>query len=202
MMPFSKWLEIAHKMDLEKPMNNITEHFYFQTGCGQGYRNEFMKKDLPLFSTKKENFFITNVAANRGIQCRFGMRGIIAESHFDMGKNFVAQLKGMKRYILNPPEACSKLGIITEKKHPSYRHSIYDWSDAEQAKSHGFKNVMGIDTIMLPGQVLYIPSFWYHYIISLTYSIQCNSRSGTPDGNQGVQATEECMHEKFANLDA
>ena len=27
---------------------------------------------------------------------------------------------------------------------------------------------------------MYIPSFWFHYIVSLDTNIQCNSRSGTP----------------------
>lgn len=69
------------------------------------------------------------VAYQKGIQCRFGARGIIAESHFDHGKNFVLMLRGRKRYLLNPPSACSKIGIIKDKTHPSFRHSEVDWSD-------------------------------------------------------------------------
>lgn len=30
----------------------------------------------------------------QGINCRFGSRGIIAEAHYDGGRNFVAMLKG------------------------------------------------------------------------------------------------------------
>jgi hypothetical protein len=49
----------------------------------------FVAKDLELFSTKQNNFFITNVKDNKGIQCRFGMRGVIAEAHYDSGRNMV-----------------------------------------------------------------------------------------------------------------
>ena len=132
------------------------------------------------------------------------------------------------RYILNPPQACKKLGIITDTKHPSYRHSLIDWSDINQAKSFDFANVNGIDTIVRtgevrarrlgwgglvcpppnphfstpscccslcvgPGQVLYIPSFWFHYIVSLQYSIQCNTRSGTPPNEEGKTEIEQCL---------
>lgn len=31
------------------------------------------------------------------------------------------------------------------------------------------------------GEMLYIPSYWFHYIISLDASIQCNARSGESD---------------------
>jgi hypothetical protein len=34
------------------------------------------------------------------------MASIIAESHFDGGRNFVAMVQGRKRYILNPPSEC------------------------------------------------------------------------------------------------
>ena len=92
----------------------------------------------------------------------------------------VAMLKGAKRYILNPPSACKQLGIISDTRHPSYRHSVIDWSDIQQAESRGFATIDGIDTIVKAGEVLYIPSYWLHYIISTRYSIQCNSRSGGP----------------------
>jgi len=105
----------------------------------------------------------------------------------------VAMLKGNKRYIIAPPSACESLGIITDPDHPSYRHSVIDWSDIAQATSRGFDKVQAIDTIVRKGEVLYIPSFWFHYIISLEYSIQCNSRSGFPPGKQGALEISSCM---------
>jgi hypothetical protein len=35
--------------------------------------------------------------------------------------------------------------------------------------------------VLNAGDVLYIPAHWFHYIVSLTTNVQCNSRSGTPD---------------------
>ena len=122
------------------------------------------------------------------------MRGVIAESHYDSGRNMVAMLKGAKRYIITPPWTCSKLSIIADKAHPSYRHSVIDWSDLEQAKSRGFDTVDAIDTIVRAGEVLYIPTYWFHYIVSLQYSIQCNSRSGFPPKQQGREYIAPCMH--------
>lgn len=102
-------------------------------------------------------------------------------------------IKGNKRYILNPPEECSKLGIITSPKHPSYRHSIFDWSNTEQIKLYHFDKIKAIETIVHEGEILYIPSYWFHYIISLDYSIQCNSRSGSPPNKQGENDILKCM---------
>jgi len=189
---FPAWRKKAQYAD-DMKISNASEHFYFMTNSNVGDTGTWIAKDLDIFSTDTENFFITNVEANKGIQCRFGMRGIIAESHYDTGRNMVAMLKGNKRYILNPPKACDKLGIITDRKHPSFRHSVLDWSDERQAEASGFADVQAIDTIVRTGEVLYIPSFWFHYVISLEYSIQCNSRSGTPPGGQGRAVIDKCM---------
>ena len=37
-------------------------------------------QDLPCFTPGTENFFVTDIRKNKGIQCRFGMRGVIAEA--------------------------------------------------------------------------------------------------------------------------
>jgi hypothetical protein len=155
----------------------------------------FIETDLPSFSSNENNFFVFDFDRNKGIQCRFGMRGVIAESHYDGGRNMVVMVRGNKRYIINPPSECKSLGIIRERQHPSFRHSLIDWSDVRQSREHGFDGVKAIDTIVRQGEVLYIPSYWFHYIISLQFSAQCNSRSGSPDGGPGSQAEkflEEC----------
>jgi len=192
-MTFSDWFAIAKKADIER-LSNSSEHYYFMLGVDkQDNGRSFISRDLKMFSDKSPNFFITSPAANKGIQCRFGMRGVIAEAHYDAGRNMVAMLKGEKRYIINPPSACSQLGVIADTRHPSYRHSVIDWSDIEQAVSRGFDKVEAIDTIVRTGEVLYIPSYWFHYIVSLKYSIQCNSRSGSPPKQNGYDHIKRCM---------
>ena len=120
---FDQWLEKAMRADKEQ-WNSDQEHFYLTIGTTNRKERTFWNKDLAIFSTETNNFFITKVEKNKGIQCRFGMRGVIAESHYDAGRNMVAMLKGAKRYVLNPPDACPYLGIISNTKHPSYRCSI------------------------------------------------------------------------------
>ncbi|CAN0574769.1 unnamed protein product, partial [Ectocarpus sp. 12 AP-2014] len=100
-------------------------------------------------------------------------------------------LRGRKRYLLNPPRACPSLGIITEKAHPSFRHSDIDWSDESDWPERslvsnagaslavrGFADAPALETVLEAGELLYIPSFWYHYIVSEGFNAQCNARSG------------------------
>jgi hypothetical protein len=192
-LSFRDYLNIVKQADEEK-WNSSTVHYYYTLGVPPHDHRYFVGKDLPSFSDYHNNFFVSNVNANKGIQCRIGMRGVIAETHYDSGRNMVAMLLGAKRYILSPPRACSYLGIISDRKHPSYRHSIIDWSDLQQAKANKFDVVDSIDTILHMGEVLYIPSFWFHYIVSLEYSMQCNSRSGYPATGVGRKEIKDCLH--------
>lgn len=196
-MTFTKFLSIAQRADIDKYAAE-NEHYYFHKSERMGFpKSTFVGKDLSIFTPDEDNFFISKWRANKGIQCRFGMRGVIAETHYDSGRNMIAMLKGSKRYILTPPHTCPKIGIISDPYHPSFRHSVIDWSDVGQATSHHFEEVDAIDTIVRAGEILYVPSFWFHYIISLEYSIQCNSRFGTPTAKGfGKEDIEKCFNMK------
>ena len=124
----------------------------------------------------------------------------------------VAMIRGAKRYILSPPNQCSKLGIFTQKQSPIYRHSLLNFghiqylhqnnesggmSPEERAWLERAATAQSVETVLKQGEVLYIPSHWFHYIISLQKSAQCNVRSGTDkEGNPrfgGRRQVEECI---------
>lgn len=197
-MSYSQWHKLAREADEKKIDSNDTHYYYVMGSRPHDTSSSFIARDLSFFSTQKENFFITRVKDNKGTQCRFGMRGVIAATHYDSGRNMIAMIHGKKRYVLTPPETCKYLGIISNQRHPSYRHSTIDWSNIDEAKTHHFDQVNGIDTILHEGEILYVPSFWFHYIVSLEFSIQCNSRSGFPSNMKGYDAIRDsnCMNQK------
>jgi len=140
-------------------------------------------------SSPEPTFFGFNPKDQKGIQCRFGERGVVAATHYDAGRNMIAMMTGAKRYILAPPNQCSKLGILTDPKVGGYRHSYINFghltllqeSDMpfyEREWLHAAKDSLAVETVLKEGEVLYVPSHWFHYIISLQRSAQCNTRSG------------------------
>jgi hypothetical protein len=68
-----QFIDIAHKADTDK-LSSEAPHHYLTCGVEKGDRQSFIGKDLSLFSTNTDNFFVRNVRLNKGIQCRFGMR--------------------------------------------------------------------------------------------------------------------------------
>lgn len=132
------------------------------------------------------SFFVVDGSQQRGIHCRFGMPGIIAESHYDSGRNFIFMARGRKRYIMSSPHQCKNLQML--KTGPSARHSGVDWTTPEGIAALG--NATGFEVIVEAGDALYVPAFWFHYIVSLSLNIQCNARSGTPP--IGAKAISDC----------
>ena len=132
--------------------------------------------ELPFFKPK-ESLFIVNPREQRGIHCRFGMRSIIAEAHFDGSRNSVVEIGGMRRWILAHPKQCSNMHMLP-RGHPSGRHSEIDWSKPDNEKFPNFQKIEGNEVILQPGDFLYIPTYWIHYIVSLNINFQCNTRSG------------------------
>lgn len=182
-MTFRDWL--AHAKEAESsPVES--PHFYMQLGSRPP--NDFIGDDLPDFMPHK-NFFIIDPKGNRGINCRFGAKSIIAEAHYDGGRNFIAMLRGAKRYVLLPPTECNKL-YLYPKAHPEGRHAEADWSKLDINQYPKMANAQATEVVLSAGQVLYVPSYWFHYIVSLGQSAQCNSRSG--NAIRGRQAVADC----------
>ena len=155
------------------------EHYYLTTGDHYDGGPTVIGKDIDIFRSKNVgSLFVVDNKDMRGMHCRFGMRGIIAEAHEDGHLNFIAMLRGAKRYILNPPSACGYLGIMHEG--PSRRHTALDLSKPEEDQEIAgqLQRADAVEVILRAGDVLYVPSFWYHHIVSLGRTVQCNARSG------------------------
>lgn len=52
------------------------------------------------------------------------------------------------------------------------------WRAYRKALSLLANNATSTEVILQAGDVLYLPSYWFHFIISLTTNMQCNTRSG------------------------
>jgi Cupin-like domain len=174
-------------------------HFYWQAGVHRLERHQvdplnqsFISRDLPSLSSPHATAFNFRPDQQRGIQCRFGERGVSAATHYDGGRNSVAMIYGAKRYLLFPPSECNLLGIVTDRASPLYRHTVLNWSHykylhdtawqdhmshSERAWLERAGRALAIETVLKAGEVLYIPSHWFHSVMSLQRSAQCNVRA-------------------------
>ena len=183
-MTYQEWLQHADTSDDQ--LGPRMPHWYFRLiGCG-GMGNdgscdegssEYLFDELPFFQPK-ESLYIVDPLQQPGIHCRFGMKGAIAGNHFDGPRNTIAVLGGSRRYILSHPNQTQNLALYPDD-HPSARHSEVDWSyPGDLKKFPKFADAVSSEVVLQAGQILYLPSTWFHYIVSLDLNMQCNTRSG------------------------
>ena len=167
-----------HKKYREKEQRQQQEkkkHFQ-KPAISSKHEMHFLFQELPFFE-QRANFYIVDENDTRGINCRFGMNGNIAEAHFDGSRNFVMLFGGERRYVLSHPKHCKNLGLFPSS-HPSGRHSSLNWSNPDLFTNPEFVNAEGNEVVLQAGDVLYLPTHWFHFIISLNMNWQCNARSG------------------------
>ena len=129
------------------------------------------------------------------LQCLFGMKGNIIENHFDENRNTIVGIRGQARYILSHPDQCHHLGLLYPKHngkhnhHPYSRYSTINWTKSDAIDADILTTVLeehpqlalakGNEVVLQAGDVLYLPTFWFHWTVSLDMNIQC-SRQSTP----------------------
>jgi hypothetical protein len=174
-------------------------YYYRLIGCGETgptgdcdkiSTSEYLFDELTFFQPRPGELYLTQPYEQRGIHCRFGMPGVIAENHFDSSRNAIVVLGGQRRYILSKPQQCPNLALYP-LGHPSARHSQVNWTQVGISSSHHdnndhdwkdqfpqFANARSNEVVLQAGDVLHLPTNWFHYIVSLSVNYQCNTRSG------------------------
>ncbi|KQS91983.1 cupin-like domain-containing protein [Chryseobacterium sp. Leaf394] len=91
----------------------------------------------------------------------FGGEGSITRNHvdIDMSHVFITQFQGIKKIWLFPWDQSDLL-----YKLPYNFHSITNVKEPDYSEFPGLKYVNGYEAVIQPGETLYIPSGWWHYI--------------------------------------
>ena len=157
-MRYADWLRHANVTD--DKLGPDQPHWYYRLiGCGamgdgkcDADSSEYLFDELPWFQPK-HSLYVVEPERQRGIHCRFGMKGVIAENHFDGSRNFIALLGGERRYILSHPDQCKKLALYP-MEHPSARHSAIDWSEPDLESFPEFAEARANEVVMQAGDVM------------------------------------------------
>lgn len=188
-MTFDEW---KAKADRISTIENAKDepHWYLRYNAERGGRNEDLYKELPFFDPDVPHpDFMVNKRQERGINCRFGMAGGIAEAHFDLTRNWIMLLggSGPRRYILSHPSQCSSY-MLFPPNHPSARHASINWSTEYETEPFAAAHL--VETVLQVSDALYLPTSWLHFIVALGTNYQCNARSGATFENN--KFLEDC----------
>ena len=180
------------------PKTHHDPHWYFRLiGCGEtgakgecdAGSSEWLFDELTFFQPRSGLLYLKDPGGQRGIHCRIGMEGVTIANHFDQSRNAIVLLGGERRYILSHPRHCSNLALYP-RGHPSARHSAVDWSNPDLEAFPAFADAMSNEILLQAGDVLYLPTNYFHYIVNLGLNYQCNTRSGVDEA--AMAAIRQC----------
>jgi hypothetical protein len=86
--------------------------------------------------------------------------------HFDFPRNWLMQLGGVKRVVIvHPQEGLEHLQPELNSKMPEWRQALVTFL-RDVGPDHSARHVRGLQTWLHPGDALFIPPGWFHYIES------------------------------------
>uniref|UniRef100_A0A7S4BKS2 JmjC domain-containing protein n=1 Tax=Chrysotila carterae TaxID=13221 RepID=A0A7S4BKS2_CHRCT len=108
--------------------------------------------------------------------------GGTTQAHYDVADNTFVQLEGVKDFYLFPPSAADALHVFPDS-HPRARKAQLN-VEAPDMQLHPLAASLPTarKVTLHPGEVLFIPAFWFHHVVSRSPTISINvfSQSAVP----------------------
>ncbi|KAL0269472.1 UNVERIFIED_CONTAM: hypothetical protein PYX00_007187 [Menopon gallinae] len=118
-----------------------------------------------------------------------GNKGAHTPCHMDTyGCNLVAQIKGRKLWILIPPGETDSLSPV---RVPYEESSVYSSYNFYTPNSNLLRIKNARKVILNPGEVLFIPKHWWHYVENLEVAVSVNV--WIPEGSDDGSRLEEAL---------
>jgi hypoxia-inducible factor 1-alpha inhibitor (HIF hydroxylase) len=92
-----------------------------------------------------------------------GQRDVITQCHYDADENIFQQVTGHKRFIFFHPQDFGKM-YLYPAHHARDRYSQVDLQNPDYSKFPKFKGIVGHEAVLGPGDVLYVPTHWFHEV--------------------------------------
>ena len=127
----------------------------------------FLKEDLELS-------IFTKYTVENDIFAWIGPEGTVTGFHYDSLHNLLAQVKGKKLVILVSPSD-NKNMYVSDKFEYGAISSQVDINNYNEEKHPKFREAKYFSVVLEPGDVIYIPKGWWHYVRSLETSISISN---------------------------
>jgi len=108
----------------------------------------------------------------RALNFWFGGTGNITPVHFDYANNFLAQIHGRKEISLFAPDQSVYLYPLPLGPHGHVSQVNFLRPDLDRFPM--IEQAVGMHLVLNPGDLLFIPAFWWHGVKSLSMSISLN----------------------------
>jgi lysine-specific demethylase 8 len=99
--------------------------------------------------------------------------GNVTPIHYDLSENILVQIAGEKRVLLWDPRQYPLLYLnpLGTRHDRQSRISVYR---PDPTSFPRFVDAKALECILRPGEMLYIPAFWMHYVYTIKFSVSVN----------------------------
>jgi lysine-specific demethylase 8 len=190
-LDFLSGLESNHHVSLEIGANNQNETNFVKQNLST-YINSIKAGE---FNTEKEPAYLTlfniferypelkqdidlsiftKFTQKNDVFAWIGPKGTVTGFHYDSLNNILAQVMGKKLVVLVAPKF-NKGMYVSEKFEYGAISSQVDVNNYHQDKHPKFNDVEFLSVVLEPGDALFIPKKWWHYVRSLETSISISN---------------------------
>jgi hypothetical protein len=114
-------------------------------------------------------------AAPGSVNIWWGTAGTVTRLHFDTYDNLLCQVAGYKWVRLFPPGTAPALYVLPPTGTAAQGNVSAVDVEAPDARAHPlFATARGVDAVLGPGDALFIPAGWWHWVRSLCPSLSVN----------------------------
>lgn len=99
---------------------------------------------------------------------RIGSAGVQLWTHYDIMDNMLIQVQGRKRVVLFNPSDIPYLYLNGDKS------EVLDIDNFDTTIFPKFSLAVKYECLLEPGDILFIPSLWFHNTLALTYGVAVN----------------------------
>jgi lysine-specific demethylase 8 len=103
-----------------------------------------------------------------------GSAGTRSGLHYDSRDNFLAQFHGCKRVLLADPRHIRAVYPFPD----NFKKSQVDPDAPDLHRFPRFASVPMLETVLRPGDILFVPKLWLHHVVALATSISVNHWHG------------------------
>jgi hypothetical protein len=115
-----------------------------------------------------------------------GSAGCLSQLHFDLGHNFACQVSGTKLFRLFPPQQSHRLYARPDGK----RCPISTVEEVDLVKYPSYRAAHYVEVRLTPGDLLFLPGFWWHQVITQEPGVMLTWFANTPEMMRDKQRLE------------
>jgi lysine-specific demethylase 8 len=104
-----------------------------------------------------------------------GPEGTVTPLHYDVQRNVLTQIIGRKRVVLISPRHFTDLYPYSSFSRMPQHSRVSNYDAPDLAAFPRFRDVPAVELVLEPGQMLYIPPMWWHFVTSLDPSVSINA---------------------------